>query len=572
MKQFFGALLGSIVGLFLLLALLIGLAVGAASSSDRAAITLSDKTVVHIQLSGTLTEQPDEVDQLLSSVFDEAPALSLYELLEVIRRASGSEGKVTVLWIELGAVDASWAALTELRAALAEAQNSGLTVVATSKGYDPKSYYLASVAKKIYLAPAGSVILNGLSASPLYFKGALDKLGVKAHLVRGSDNAFKSAGEPFIADRMSEANKLQYTQLLGELWGEIESAVRTSRSAVSDSMWTQVLNKEPLVTAERALALGLVDVLEYPDQFNVEDWGGSEDAVISASDYASLAKEETGSGVIAVVFAEGDIVDGSDANAVADYDFTETVEDLLERSDVKGVVLRINSPGGSALASDEIHRGVVRLAEAYPVVVSMGGAAASGGYYMAAPANEIWAQPTTITGSIGVFGLLFSGEELLNDKMGIKSQPVATHPFANFPSLDRSPSDQELALVQLSVDRTYARFKEVVAKGRSLEASVVDSIARGRVYTGLRAKELGLVDALGGMQDAMASCAKLAKLKDYRVELFPKNDEPWKQVLRDFGVSLRSANLGMQLEAQLEQVRAKIQTYGGIQARETLIL
>ena len=572
MKQFFGALLGSIVGLFLLLAIGIGFAVGAASSSDEAAITLSDKTVVHIELSGTLNEQPDEVDQFLATVLDEAPALSLYELLEVIRRASESKGKVTVLWLELGAVDASWAALTELRAALAEAQKSGLKVVATSKGYDPKSYYLASVAKKIYLAPAGSVILNGLSASPLYFKGALDKLGVKAHLVRGSDNAFKSAGEPFIADRMSEANKMQYTQLLGELWSEIETSVRASRSGVSDSMWTQVLNKEPLVTAERALALGLVDVLEYPDQFNLEDWGGSEDGLISASDFASLAKEETGSGVIAVVFAEGDIVDGSDANAVADYDFTETVEDLLERSDVKGVVLRINSPGGSALASDEIHRGVIRLTEAFPVVVSMGGAAASGGYYMAAPANEIWAQPTTITGSIGVFGLLFSGEELLNDKMGIKSQPVATHPFANFPSLDRSPSDQELALVQLSVDRTYARFKEVVVKGRKLEASVVDSIARGRVYTGFRAKELGLVDALGGMQDAMASCAKLAKLKDYRVELFPKNDEPWKQVLRDFGVSLRSASLGMQLEAQFEQVRAKIQTYGGIQARETLIL
>ena len=572
MKQFFGALLGSIVGLFLLLAIGIGFAVGAASSSDEAAITLSDKTVVHIELSGTLNEQPDEVDQFLATVLDEAPALSLYELLEVIRRASESKGKVTVLWLELGAVDASWAALTELRTALADAQKSGLKVVATSKGYDPKSYYLASVAKQIYLAPAGSVILNGLSASPLYFKGALDKLGVKAHLVRGSDNAFKSAGEPFIADRMSEANKMQYTQLLGELWSEIETSVRASRSAVSDSMWTQVLNKEPLVTAERALALGLVDVLEYPDQFNLEDWGGSEDGLISASDFASLAKEETGSGVIAVVFAEGDIVDGSDANAVADYDFTETVEDLLERSDVKGVVLRINSPGGSALASDEIHRGVIRLTEAFPVVVSMGGAAASGGYYMAAPANEIWAQPTTITGSIGVFGLLFSGEELLNDKMGIKSQPVATHPFANFPSLDRSPSDQELALVQLSVDRTYARFKEVVVKGRKLEASVVDSIARGRVYTGFRAKELGLVDALGGMQDAMASCAKLAKLKDYRVELFPKNDEPWKQVLRDFGVSLRSASLGMQLEAQLEQVRAKIQTLGGIQARETLIL
>jgi protease-4 len=231
------------------------------------------------------------------------------------------------------------------------------------------------------------------------------------------------------------------------------------------------------------------------------------------------------------------------------------------------VVLRINSPGGSALASDEIHRGVTRLAEAMPVVVSMGGAAASGGYYMAAPAREIWAQPTTITGSIGVFGLLFSGEELFNQKLGIKSQPVATHPFANFPSLDRTPTEAELAVVQRSVDQTYARFKEVVVQGRKLEASIVDSIARGRVYTGRRALELGLVDRLGGLHDALASCAKLAKITTYRVELLPQSEEPWRQALREVGVSLRSANL----EAQLRGLQTQIQRMGGIQARETLV-
>jgi len=240
----------------------------------------------------------------------------------------------------------------------------------------------------------------------------------------------------------------------------------------------------------------------------------------------------------------------------------------LERSDVKGIVLRINSPGGSALASDEIHRGVVRLTDAFPVVVSMGGAAASGGYYMAAPADEIWAQPTTITGSIGVFGLLFSGEELLNGKLGIKSQPVATHPFANFPSLDRTPTASELAVVQASVDRTYARFKEVVAQGRRLEPSTVDSIARGRVYTGQRAKELGLVDELGGLNEAVASCADLADVTSYRVEHFTIEEEPWRRALRDFGVSLRGASL----EAQFRTLQSKIQRLGGIQARETLLL
>ncbi len=571
MKQFFGALIGSFVGFFLLIAVLIGFGIGAAASGADPAVSVPDAAVLHLELDGSIAERPNELNALWAELLDEPAPLSLYELTEVVRGARESNGQVTAIWLDLGGVDASWAALTELRAELSKAKKAGITVVATSKAYDPKSYYLASVAKKIYLAPAGMVVLNGLSASPLYLKGALDKLGVKAHLVRGSDNAFKSAGEPFIADEMSEANRLQYTELLGGIWSEVERAVRSSRRSLSDSSWSHVLNQEPLLTGQRALALGLVDALAYPDELALSDWGGSDDGLISAADYLGTLSEGSQAPRIAVVFAEGDVVDGSDPEAIADFDFNETVEDLLERDDIEGVVLRINSPGGSALASDEIHRGVTRLAEAMPVVVSMGGAAASGGYYMAAPAREIWAQPTTITGSIGVFGLLFSGEELMHDKLGVKSQPVATHPFANFPSLDRTPTEAELAVVQRSVDQTYARFKEVVAQGRRLEAEVVDSIARGRVYTGRRAKELGLVDQLGGLNDALASCAKLAKITTYQVEVLPQSEEPWRQALREVGVSLRSGGLEAQLERGLLQLRTQIQRAGGIQARETLL-
>ncbi|MFZ9597551.1 MAG: signal peptide peptidase SppA [Schleiferiaceae bacterium] len=572
MKQFFGALIGSFVGFFLLIAVLIGFGIGAAASGADPAVSVPEAAVLHLELDGSIAERPNELNALWAELLDEPAPLSLYELTEVVRGARESNGQVTAIWLDLGGVDASWAALTELRAELSKAKKAGITVVATSKAYDPKSYYLASVAKKIYLAPAGMVVLNGLSASPLYLKGALDKLGVKAHLVRGSDNAFKSAGEPFVADEMSEANRLQYTELLGGIWSEVERAVRSSRRSLSDSSWSHVLNQEPLLTGQRALALGLVDALAYPDELALSDWGGSDDGLISAADYLGTLSEGSQAPRIAVVFAEGDVVDGSDPEAIADFDFNETVEDLLERDDIEGVVLRINSPGGSALASDEIHRGVTRLAEAMPVVVSMGGAAASGGYYMAAPAREIWAQPTTITGSIGVFGLLFSGEELLHDKLGVKSQPVATHPFANFPSLDRTPTEAELAVVQRSVDQTYARFKEVVAQGRRLEAEVVDSIARGRVYTGRRAKELGLVDQLGGLNDALASCAKLAKITTYQVEVLPQSEEPWRQALREVGVSLRSGGLEAQLERGLQQLRTQIQRAGGIQARETLLL
>ncbi|MEY4172104.1 MAG: hypothetical protein RL485_474 [Bacteroidota bacterium] len=571
MKQFFGALIGSFVGFFLLIAVLIGFGIGAAASGADPAVSVPEAAVLHLELDGSIAERPNELNALWAELLDEPAPLSLYELTEVVRGARESNGQVTAIWLDLGGVDASWAALTELRAELSKAKKAGITVVATSKAYDPKSYYLASVAKKIYLAPAGMVVLNGLSASPLYLKGALDKLGVKAHLVRGSDNAFKSAGEPFIADEMSEANRLQYTELLGGIWSEVERAVRSSRRSLSDSSWNHVLNQEPLLTGQRALALGLVDALAYPDELALSDWGGSDDGLISAADYLGTLSEGSQAPRIAVVFAEGDVVDGSDPEAIADFDFNETVEDLLERDDIEGVVLRINSPGGSALASDEIHRGVTRLAEALPVVVSMGGAAASGGYYMAAPAREIWAQPTTITGSIGVFGLLFSGEELMHDKLGVKSQPVATHPFANFPSLDRTPTEAELAVVQRSVDQTYARFKEVVAQGRRLEAEVVDSIARGRVYTGRRAKELGLVDQLGGLNDALASCAKLAKITTYQVEVLPQSEEPWRQALREVGVSLRSGGLEAQLERGLLQLRTQIQRAGGIQARETLL-
>ena len=567
MKSFFGALVGVFVGLFLLVLVLIGFAVGAAASGGQPQISLSDQAVVQITLDGTLNEKPNEVDKFWSELLDEPAQMSLYELLEVVDAAGKSE-KVKAIWLDMGLVDASWAALTELRTALDSARAQGVTVVATSKAYDPKSYYVASVADRIYLAPAGMLVLNGLSASPTYFKGALDKLGVKAHLVRGSDNAFKSAGEPFIADSMSAANRLQYTELLGGIWSEVEAGIRASRRSINDSDWTHILNHEPLLTADRAQELALVDHLQYPDEWSVADWGGDEDGVISASDFYAMIQPGDADGVIAVLIAEGDVVDGSDAEAIADFDFTEQVDALLERDDVQGVVLRINSPGGSALASDEIHRGVVRLTDVYPVVVSMGGAAASGGYYMAAPADEIWAQPTTITGSIGVFGLLFSGEELLNDKMGIKSQPVATHPFANFPSLDRTPTASELAVVQTSVDRTYTRFKEVVAKGRKLEASVVDSIARGRVYSGSKAQSLGLVDELGGLTDAIKSCAEFAELSSYRVEHFTLDEEPWRRALRDFGVSLRGANL----ESQLRALHTKIQRLGGIQARETLLL
>ena len=567
MKSFFGALVGVFVGLFLLVLVLIGFAVGAAASGGQPQISLSDQAVVQITLDGTLNEKPNEVDKFWSELLDEPAQMSLYELLQVVDAAGRSE-KVKAIWLDMGMVDASWAALTELRTALDSARAQGVTVVATSKAYDPKSYYVASVADRIYLAPAGMLVLNGLSASPTYFKGALDKLGVKAHLVRGSDNAFKSAGEPFIADSMSAANRLQYTELLSGIWSEVEAGIRASRRSINDSDWTHILNHEPLLTAERAQELALVDHLQYPDEWSVADWGGDEDGIISASDFYAMLEPSEADGLIAVLIAEGDVVDGSDAEAIADFDFTEQVDALLERDDVQGVVLRINSPGGSALASDEIHRGVVRLADVYPVVVSMGGAAASGGYYMAAPADEIWAQPTTITGSIGVFGLLFSGQELLNDKMGIKSQPVATHPFANFPSLDRTPTASELAVVQTSVDRTYNRFKEVVAEGRGLDPAVVDSIARGRVYSGSKAQALGLVDELGGLHEAVKSCAEFAELSSYRVEHFTLDEEPWRRALRDFGVSMRGANL----EAQIRALHTKIQRLGGIQARETLLL
>ncbi len=395
----------------------------------------------------------------------------------------------------------------------------------------------------------------------------MDKLGVQAHLIRGSDNIYKSAGEPFIAEEMSEANRRQiqerlqsiYAGILADLQGDgIDTAALDAR-----------IETNPLFSAEDALAFGLVDEISYGwPADEAEDWLG-------LADYYSALEEPSGKQKIAVIIAEGDVQDGSGSDGViTDGSLVAALDKVRDEKRIGAVVLRINSPGGSALASDMIWTAVAELATKKPVIVSMGDVAASGGYYIAAPGQEIYASPATITGSIGVFGLLFSAEDLMHNTLGIKSQPVGTHPLSSALQLDQAPSPAMLAILQQNVDRTYGRFIDKVAAGRQLERLQVDSIARGHVYTGSDALKLGLVDQEGGFLDALKRAHELAGYSEpARIVFYPDDLDPLEEALATLGAKTQSAwqswtwGSSAQWLQKIQTEWNALQTYKGVQMR-----
>ncbi|MFM1884778.1 MAG: hypothetical protein RL168_962, partial [Bacteroidota bacterium] len=488
MKIFFSSFFGVLAAIFFLILLGIGLASIPVETPE-----IESNTTLFIRLDGLIQDRPTNSLALLEELLDQPQTISLTETLLALD-AAAEDDRIREVRVELGLMDIGYASIQELRSALRALVQKDKAVYVYAKVYSQKMAYLARAASKVYIAPGGLVEFSGLSASPLYFKGALDKLGVEAHLIRGSDNIYKSAGEPFIADAMSEANRRQIEERLQSLYAGIMSDLH--QDGLDTAALDARIQENPLFTPEEAVAYGLVDEVSY-------GWpSGDADTWVSLSEYFASLEEPSGVQKIAVLVAEGDVQDGSGSDGViTDGSLVAAIDKIKDEKRVGAVVLRIQSPGGSALASDMIWKAVKELAAKKPVVVSMGDVAASGGYYIAAPGQEIYANPGTITGSIGVFGLLFSAEELMHNTLGIKSQPVGTHPLASALQLDQAPSPAMLAIMQQNVDRTYQRFKDIVAEGRRLDLAQVDSLARGHVYTGVDALQLGLVDHQGGFLD-----------------------------------------------------------------------
>jgi len=446
-------------------------------------------------------------------------------------------------------MDAGIATVQEIRNALLNFKESGKFIVSYANYYSQGTYYLASVSDKVYLNPEGVMEFVGLSAQLMFFKKALEKFGVKPVIIR--HGKFKSAVEPFMLDKMSEANREQTATYVGSIWLSIQKSIAESKNMDIQEL-NNIADNLLLKNPESAVDLGFVDSLLYYDEMVdllKEKTEAKEDKdlkLISLSKYTKVPKKrpEGKKGLakdkIAVIYAAGEIVmgKGKDDNIGA-ASLSKTIMEARKDKKIKAIVLRVNSPGGSALASEIIWREVVLAKKEKPVIVSMGDLAASGGYYIACAADTILANPNTLTGSIGVFGVLWNVQELMSEKIGITFDKVNTNRYSDIYSSTKTMEKEERAYIQNSVEDVYATFIEHVADGRGMTTGQVDSIGQGRVWSGTNAIEIGLIDKLGGLEDAIDIAAEKAELDYYRVVSLPKQKEPFEKIMEELGGNVR---------------------------------
>lgn len=520
-------------------------------------IKIEKNSVLHLTLNGQINERSFE--NPLSS-FDlvsmsSESSMGLNDLVAVLKHAKTDEN-IDGLYLDFGGYSGGFSTLKRLRDALLDFKESGKFIYCYQEVYSQRDYFLASTADSIFLNPTGGMEWRGLGTQVIYYTKALKQFGIEPQIIRGSNNKFKSAVEPYLTEQMSDANRLQLSTLLNDVWNYTTQAVAESRGLTSQNL-KDYANQAPMQTAEEALSKKLVDVVGYEDEFlaayksrmNVE--GDEEVKEVSYSKYLkTLPSNGTAKDKIAVIYAEGQIIDGHADDLQVDSDrFVKAVRKARENDKIKAVVLRVNSPGGSALASDIIWRELTLLKKEKPLIVSMGDLAASGGYYISAPGDTVLAEPTTITGSIGVFGMFFTAGELLENKLGLVFEDVKTSKYADMPAMNRPLNEEEKLFFQKNVDRTYGKFLSRVVNGRGLDSMYVDSIGQGRVWTGSRAVELGLVDALGNLDDALSIAADKAGVEEYRLVEYPEFDDPIKKLIEELtGSQVKNELRGTPLE------------------------
>lgn len=584
MLQFLKYVLATLVGLALFcvvgVLVLVGIA-ASAGSSDSADI--AENAVLHLKLDKAINERASE-NPLAGVPFtgsDVPDALGLDELKAAVRHAK-SDDDVRGIYLDADMVQAGMATLEELRGVLLDFKKSGKWIVAYNEVCSEKSFYLNSVATKSWLNPQGALEFNGLSSEITFFKHALDRLGIKPYIFRVG--TYKSAVEPFLLDKMSDANREQTRAFLTSLNDAMVSQIAASRKQPVEQL--RIVQDSMLVhNADDAVRYGLVDATGYYDQ--VLTWMKQKTGkkaseklnLVTLDTYQTVVDADFEAGPsgkrVAVVYAEGDIVTGKgSATSIGSDKFAAALRDARLDEKVKAVVLRINSPGGSALASDVMWREVGLLRKAgKPVIASMGDVAASGGYYLAMGCDSIVAQRTTITGSIGVFGLLANLAPFLDDKIGITTDRVGTGKFSDLPTVTRELTDYEQRQIQHEVNRIYADFTAKAAQGRRLPVEDLRAVASGRVWSGAEARTKGLVDRFGGLDDAIALAARRAKLEtgDYSLRKLPVTKSYLEGLLSSFsGDEARTRALRTELGvlapyyAQLQRL-ANLQN--GVQAR-----
>lgn len=581
-KTFWASLLASVVaaiiGLTIFFLILNSMVAGFGEMFETKQLTVEENTVLHMELNGMVGDYTyadfDPVG------FQMVKQFGLNDVLEGIELAKNDDN-IKGIFLNCSNVGAGMATVKEIRDALADFQSSGKFIVSYSENYDKRGYYLSSVADELYVFPSGMLEFLGLGTEIVFLKGALEKLDVDMQIIRGSNNKFKSAVEPLIYEQMSEANRLQTQKYLDALWGEMTAAIAESRgmkvgylNKIADSVWVR--------KSGDAVDYKMADGIKYYDEvldILAEKSGteeGEEVELLSFRKYAmKKTREERKLALldeknIAVIFAEGEIVDGGGAqNQIGGNSMAEQIRMARLDEDIKGVVLRVNSPGGSALASDVIWREVILTKQVKPVVVSMGDLAASGGYYISCAADKIYAQPNTLTGSIGVFGIIPYTGDMFKNKLGITFDRVQTNDHSVL-SLNKRLTEDELKIVQQGVDDIYDDFISKVAEGRGMTKAEVDSIGQGRVWAGADAIKIGLVDEFGGLQDAINDVAERANISQdsISIQYYPeaKNDELF-ELLENLEEQDMSAAATAQshIEMQIMDIYNYLKTIGSTQ-------
>ncbi len=530
MKQFFKFTLASMLGIVCVLVFFgivsfAMLASMAAASDSKPSV--KDGTVLRIDLNGTLNERAQ--NNPFAKIFKSgiADKQGLDDMLKAIRVAKTND-KIKGIYIEGGALGADFASLEELRKALVDFKTSKKFIVSYADTYTQGSYYIASTADKVLLNPNGMLDWHGIASQPIFYTDLLNKVGVKMQVFKVG--TYKSAVEPFILTSMSDANRQQVQSYVSDIWSSICNDVAASRKLSVDSLNSYADRYAVLAESKEYVNMHLVDSLSYIDGVrDVLRKLTAKESVnfISTEELAKLDEQKSSDDEIAVYYAEGDIVDEVASNPaqgeqIVGQKVVEDLDRLASDDNVKAVVLRINSGGGSAYASEQMWRAIQLLKKKKPVVVSMGGLAASGGYYMSCGADYIIAEPTTLTGSIGIFGMIPDASGLLTEKLGLHFDVVKTNAASDFGAQGRAFNAQEAAAMQAYVNNGYRQFLSRVADGRKMKAEDVDKIAQGRVWTGRQALGIKLVDRLGTLDDAIAEAAKRAKVKDYAVTSCPE--------------------------------------------------
>lgn len=544
MRSFFKYVLATVTGLiitfflvFIIGAIIIGSIINSAMKEQTT--TVVENSILTMKMDFMVTERtvPNPFEDLDIPNFSSMRTLGLNDILARIKAAE-TDDKIKGILLDVSTVSANFASLQEIRDALVTFKESGKFVVAYSEYYSQKAYFLASTAEQIYINPEGGMDFQGLSSEIPFLKGTLDKIGIDMQIVKVG--TYKSAVEPFIQHSMSDANREQVTSYLNSIYRNFLADIAEGRQISTDSL--HYIADNLLVTnATQALQHGLVDESMYKDQLLdllKDRLEIDRDKDISAVSLRNYKPSATSKGTalrdrIAIVYAVGEITGGEGSeDVIGSEKISRELRKLRDDDKVKGVVFRINSPGGSALASDVIWREVDLLRQVKPVIVSMGDVAASGGYYIAAAADSIFAQPNTLTGSIGVFGTIPNMEKLWNTHLGVTFDGVKTAKHADFlnGNFSRPLTGEEERVLQHEVNRVYDTFIKRVADGRQLTTAQVDSIGQGRVWSGEQAVEIGLVDRLGSLEDAVVAAAQKAGIEEYRIVRYPAIKQPFESL------------------------------------------